>query len=175
MKINIIDDIPDEGLSLDLTEEGQALTELAGGKLEYSFTSPVAVHLDLTKADGNVFVSGDIKTGISVPCSRCLNEFVLPFETDFSVFYMIGKEEETEKELKPGDIDVNYLSGPELDTTEMVLAQITLEMPMQPLCKPECKGLCPRCGADLNRGECGCPQEEKVDPRFAKLKGFKVE
>lgn len=174
MKINI-DEIPEEGLSLDITEEGHALTELAGGKLEYSFTSPVAVHLNLTKTDGNVFVSGEIKTSIKVACSRCLSEFERPFETGLSLFYTTGKEEEPEKELKPGDLDVNYLSGPELDTTEMVLAQITLEMPMQPLCKPECKGLCPRCGADLNQGDCACPVEEKIDPRFAKLKGFKVE
>ncbi|HXI09544.1 MAG TPA: DUF177 domain-containing protein [Thermodesulfobacteriota bacterium] len=174
MKINV-DEMPDEGLSLDLTEEGSALMELAGGELGYSFISPVAVHLDLTKTDGNVFVSGEIKTSIKVACSRCLNEFESPFDNNFSIFYTRGKEEETEKELKPGDIDVNYLPGPELDTTELVLAQITLEMPMQPLCKPDCKGLCPRCGADLNRGDCGCPVEEKVDPRFAKLKGFKVE
>jgi len=174
MKINI-DDIPAEGSSLDLIEESHALTELAGGELEYSFVAPVAMHLDLTKTDGNVFVSGDIKTRIAVDCSRCLNRFERPFDVDFSVFYTREKEDGSEKELKPGDMDVNYLTGNEIDSTELALAQITLEMPMQPLCKPECKGLCPRCGADLNEGPCTCPVEEKVNPKFAKLKGFKVE
>ncbi|MBI5587574.1 MAG: DUF177 domain-containing protein [Deltaproteobacteria bacterium] len=174
MKINI-DDIPDEGLSLDLTEEGRALEALVGGKLGFSFASPVAAHLELTKTEGNVFVSGDIKTRIAVNCSRCLKDFEFHFKTDLALFYTRGKEEEKEKELKPGDLDVNYLPDAELDTTEMILAQISLEMPMQPLCDAGCKGLCPKCGADLNQGDCGCSSEEKIDPRFAKLKGFKVE
>ncbi len=173
MKI-LIDDIPENGLSIDLSEDGKNLEAIAGGNLDYSFVEPVSAHLDFTGIEGNLYVAGRIKTRISTDCGRCLKGFSRDFETDFSVFYSRGREEAREVELKAADLDVNYFEGPELDTTEILMSQLSLEMPMQQLCKPDCKGLCPKCGADLNQGMCKCGAEDKIDTRFAKLKDFKV-
>ncbi|HBG47552.1 MAG TPA: hypothetical protein DDW94_11280 [Deltaproteobacteria bacterium] len=173
MKINI-DDIPESGFSLDLKEDGAVFDGLAGGKLYFSFSSPVAAHLEISKKGRSIFVSGEIKTGIHLNCSRCLKDFDYPFDADFASYYERGAEPEKEKELKAADMDVNYISGDTLDTSELLLGQISLELPMQPLCSTECKGLCPRCGADLNLGDCGCGRDEKTDSKFAKLKDFKV-
>ncbi|MDH4101483.1 MAG: DUF177 domain-containing protein, partial [Nitrospirota bacterium] len=98
------------------------------------------------------------------------------FDSVFNVFYAKGDETERDKEVKPSEIDVNYFDGVSLDTTEIILAQISLDAPMKPLCREDCAGLCPRCGADLNNGPCGCAGhgDEHVDARFAKLKDFKV-
>lgn len=173
MKI-LVDDIPETGLALDLSEDGGNIEALATGKLDFSLISPVSAHLNLTKADRNVYVAGDIKTRIRANCSRCLKEFEHDVRADFSVFYVSGKEEGREIELKAADMDVQYFEGPELDTNEILLAQLSLEMPMQELCREDCLGLCPRCGSDLNLGTCKCSSETKVDPRFAKLRDFKV-
>ncbi len=173
MKILVVD-IPETGLSLDLSEDGKIIEALAASKLDFSLISPVSAHLNLTKADGNLYVTGDIKTRVSANCSRCLKEFEHDVETAFSVFYISGKEQEREVELRASDMDVQYFEGPELDTNEILLAQLALEMPMQELCKPDCKGLCPRCGSDLNLGTCKCSFESKIDSRFAKLRDFKV-
>lgn len=175
MKINV-DEISDAGLSLDVHEEGAAIEALAGGDLGFTFLSPVKAHFDISKTGRNIFISGDIKMKLKVECSRCLKEYEYLFETDVSSYYERGREEEREKELKAADLDVNYLEGPELDTTELILAQISLEFPVKPLCVPDCKGLCPKCGADLNPGDCGCGYGGggTAGSKFAKLRDFKA-
>lgn len=173
MKIKL-DEIPESGMSLDVVDEGRALNEIAGGKLDFSFMSPVKAHLEISKQGRSFFITGDINATLRLNCSRCTREFDYQFDADFSSYYERTADGEKEKELRAGDLDVNFIEGDELDTAELLLGQIALELPMQPLCTPECKGLCPRCGADLNQGECGCGKEDKPDPRFAKLKDFKV-
>ncbi len=174
MKIKI-DDIPEAGLSVDITEEGRNIEALAGGKLDFSMPSPVSAHLEFTRTDGNVFVAGDLKARIKLVCGRCLKEFEEAIVTSFTDFFVRGRQEEKEKEeLRAEDLEINYLTGHELDTNEIILGQISLEVPMKPLCTPVCKGLCPKCGADLNVGECKCPKDEKTDSMFASLKDFKV-
>ncbi len=173
MKI-LVEDIPETGLTLDLSADGKDIEALSAGKLDFSFITPVSAHLNLTKADRNVYIAGDINTRVRASCSRCLKEFVHDVRADFSVFYVSGKEAGREVELRAADMDIQYFEGPELDTNEILLAQLALEMPMQELCKEDCLGLCPRCGADLNLGTCKCTSETKVDARFAKLKDFKV-
>ena len=69
---------------------------------------------------------------------------------------------------------MNFIEGDELDTADLLLGQIALELPMQPLCTPECRGLCPRCGADLNLGDCGCGGETGPGSKFSKLKDLKI-
>jgi len=173
MKIKL-DEIPESGLALDIKEEGAVFNDFAGGKLDFSFSSPVAAHLEVSKRGRSIFISGDIKTKVHFNCGRCLKEFDLPFDTDFASYYERGTETEKEKELHSADMDVNFISGDTLDTTELLLGQISLELPLQPLCIETCKGLCPKCGADLNLGECGCGDHDKADSKFAKLKDFKA-
>lgn len=173
MKIRI-EDIPESGLSLDLSVEGVEIEKAAGGDLGFSFAVPVAARMEVRKAGADVSVTGDIKTRIKAKCSRCLKEMELPLEFPFYDFYVRAGAEEREKELKPEDMEVNFLEGPELNTTDIILAQLALEAPMQPLCSPDCKGLCATCGADLNEGPCGHEKAGKIDPRLTALKGFKA-
>lgn len=172
MKINI-DDIPEGGLSVDLSEDGKNIESLAGA-LDFKIIPPVNAHMDVTKTDGNVYIAGEINAKVLVNCSRCLKEFEHAVKSDIASFFTGKKEEGREKELKPADMDINYLEGREIDTDEMLLGQISLDVPVKPLCNQDCKGLCPRCGADMNLGECGCGKDDKTDPRFAMLKDFKV-
>ena len=96
-------------------------------------------------------------------------------ESSFHVFFVRGTEDKREKGLDRADMEVNYIGdAEEVDTDEILLAQVALEMPSKNLCRPDCKGLCPKCGADLNEGDCGCPKDERVDPRLEKLKDFKI-
>jgi len=173
MKIKL-DEIPDSGLSLDIKDKGSVFNDFAGGRLDFSFSSPVAARLEVSKRGRSIFISGEIRTSVHLNCSRCLKDFDLPFDTDFASYYERGTETEKEKELKAADMDVNFISGDSLDTTELLLGQIVLEVPMQPLCTEACKGLCPKCGADLNLGPCGCGGQDKVESKFSKLKDFKA-
>lgn len=174
MKIKL-DEIPESGLSLDVVDEGRALNEIAGGNLDFSFLTPVKAHLEISRQGRSFFISGEIKASIRLNCSRCTREFDYPYDAPFSAYYeRTGKNVERDSELKPADLEVNFIEGDELDTAELLLGQIALELPMQPLCTPSCRGLCPKCGADLNFGECGCGGEAKTESKFAKLKDFKI-
>lgn len=172
MKIKIRD-ITDAGLSLDVAEEGNVIGGLAG-PLDFVFKTPVKAHFDLTRTGREIQVMGSMKAGLGVVCSRCLKPFDYEFESDFQIFYSLGSESEREKELTAADVDVNYISGEDLDTTEMLLAQLALDVPVKPLCRQDCPGLCAKCGADLNAGPCPCPVEDKHESKFAKLKDFKL-
>lgn len=172
MKIRI-HDITDVGISHDLVEEGKVIAGLAGN-LDFTFKTPVQAHLDFTRLGTEIQVIGSMKVGIELACSRCLQPYDYDVDSDFHLFYTLGVEQEREKELSASDMDVNYITGDELDTSEILLAQLTLDLPVKPLCKEACLGLCLKCGKDLNSGPCSCTVEEKHESKFAKLKGFKV-
>ena len=173
MKINL-DEIPKDGLSLDLEEKGADLEKLAGG-LGFIIASPVKAHLDVNTATGGVYLAGRLATRLELTCDRCASTFERDVESSFHVFFVRGTEDKREKGLDMADMEVNFIGdAEEVDTTEVLLAQVALEMPSKNLCRPDCKGLCPRCGADLNEGDCGCPREERIDPRLEKLKDFKL-
>ena len=115
-----------------------------------------------------------LRTSLEFTCSRCLKRFITPVDSDFNVYYVKGKAEAGENELKTGDLEINFLDDGAIDTDDVLMGQLSLDVPMQPLCSEGCKGLCKSCGEDLNQGECSCQAGEKGDLRFARLKDFKV-
>ncbi len=175
MKI-LLEDIPDSGLTVDVEDQAvelEAIQKRVGAE-DFKFVSPVILHLEILLTGPDVNVSGSMNTELQFACGRCLKEFIKKVDAGFNVFYTRQGEDAREKELKPGEIDVNLLDSNELDTTEIAFAQIALEAPIKPLCNEDCSGLCPGCGEDLNSGKCRCAAHETVDRRFAGLKDFKV-
>lgn len=106
-------------------------------------------------------------------CMRCLGPVAAPVEAQVDLLVMLhkGAPEAVDHELEEDDLGVVFLVEPELDTRSLVVEQVQLNVPMKPLCRPDCRGLCPECGADLNAGACACAQ--KVDPRWSALDGLK--
>ncbi len=111
----------------------------------------------------------------TLSCVRCLGEIhseVTP-EIDFLIGIQSAEgaaEVEDEVNLEREDLGVLMLGTPLLDTRPLVVDQVQLGLPMKPLCKTDCAGLCGSCGSDLNQGACHCDAE--VDPRWAALKGL---
>jgi uncharacterized protein len=81
-------------------------------------------------------------------------------------------ESTVEAQLDAEDMDVSVFEGETLDLAEVVREQILLFLPEQVFCSGDCRGLCPKCGIDLNLKSCDCPQLE-IDPRWAGLKDLK--
>jgi len=105
-------------------------------------------------------------------CSRCLAAY--PFEADerFSlVLYKRPPAFETEISLEKDDLDVSYYDEPELSLAPIAEERIQMSVPMKPLCREDCRGLCVHCGQDLNLGDCGCVGETG-DPRWVALRGL---
>lgn len=171
-----IRDIPAMGLNLHVEENGDGL-QAAAGKVDFRILSPVSADLTLLKTDREVFIRGVLTSSVKLQCARCLKEFEHKISSRIENIYVLtsGKEKkEREHELTSEDINVNYLTGNEIDINALLLEQLSLDIPMQLVCRPDCKGLCPKCGADLNQTRCGCLLEEHVDSKFAKLKELKL-
>ena len=109
----------------------------------------------------------------TLACIRCLKPLTVPTESEVelaieAVEHRPGRAVAGERTLLEEDMGVLVVDGRVLETTPILLEQLQLNIPMKPLCRPDCKGLCPECGADLNAGACDCVQETK-DPRWAAL------
>ena len=173
MKVDI-HDILEEGLHLEITENGNELQTTAG-KVDFLILSPVSANLTLLKSDEEVFVRGRMASILRLRCARCLKEFEQKISSNIDVVYSIAPEHGLkEKELSREEASTNYLKGDEIDINAVLFEQLSLDIPMQPVCGPNCKGLCPKCGADLNQGNCGCHATDHTDTRFAKLKELKL-
>jgi uncharacterized protein len=122
---------------------------------------PISGTARLMKTDNGILVKGSFKTGSEMTCSRCLNTFECPLSLNIEEEYFPTIDLATGTPLPPPDdpgsftIDENNI----LDLTEAVRQYVLLAIPMKPLCKPNCAGLCPSCGANLNQGQCTCPPE----------------
>jgi uncharacterized protein len=120
--------------------------------------------------DGGYLLQGRISYEQTLACQRCLAEVTEPVTEDVELLVLRhdpGAGEE-ERELQEKDLGVLVVKGEELDLGPVLLEQIQLNVPMRPLCREECAGLCPTCGADLNQGPCRCGPQAP-DPRWSGL------
>jgi uncharacterized protein len=110
----------------------------------------------------------------TLSCDRCLEPIRAPVAEDLDLLVLVDEPRpiEGEQELGEDELGVLHLDDEVLDTDPLLREQLQLAVPMKPVCRPDCKGLCPRCGVDRNRGGCEC-SEENVDPRWAALAALK--
>ncbi|HHT71322.1 MAG: DUF177 domain-containing protein [bacterium] len=135
---------------------------------EICFDQPVTVELELTNTGELYLARGQVTTTVVMACSRCLEPVKLALELPFAVGYTEHKMDTT----SPDDnLEVRPISGDIIDVTPDVEETILLSLPMKSLCNPDCQGLCPQCGQNLNLKLCTCKQD-RVDPRLAVLRDF---
>ncbi len=160
MKV-LIPQIPEEGLDLELQETTESDT----------IAAPIRARLRIEKVGAELIVKGNVIADVKFQCSRCLKDFWSVLSVPVDVIYHPVEElkEEDKHEVKFEDLDMDFYSGEELDLLGLLTEQIVLNLPMKPLCTDLCKGICLKCGADLNVGNCGC-NTKNIDPRFEALK-----
>lgn len=135
---------------------------LEGLRLELEqVEGPVHGRLLLEGVSEGVYVTGALEWTATMSCARCLEQFAGGFESDAAGMFSLQPDEDEYPIAEPG----------ELDPEPLVRDTVLLAMPFAPLCRPDCAGLCPRCGANLNAGPCGCPQAN-IDPRWSGLEAF---
>ncbi|WP_301861082.1 DUF177 domain-containing protein [uncultured Megasphaera sp.] len=152
----------------------EALRE-EGRKIPFAFQEPAAALGDVDTlpwkdsdvavkgsfwSDGtHIVVEGTVRTSGMYTCSRCLTPVSLVRNAALSEVY--GAEAELPEDVWP-------YNGEYIDLTETIRETLILSEPMKVLCRPDCQGLCPQCGANLNEGPCSCPTD-KIDPRLSVL------
>ena len=140
----------------------------------YRVVAPVDLEFDLHKDKDRFRVVGRLRAELELSCSRCLEPFRLPVDMPLDLRVLAGRRLDAEEPVEDRDVseeavDTSYYRDDVLDLNELLREQFYLALPMKPLCKEECLGLCPQCGADRNTAPCGCrPAWE--DPRLAPLK-----
>ncbi len=113
----------------------------------------------VNKGDGTYVLEGEVKAVLSLNCDLCLKSFTT--DITFTCNEVFCNEINSEKEFWD-------FSDKTIDLKPAVVADILLNMPMRAVCSDDCKGLCPKCGHNLNEGECGCDREYR-NPQFEKL------
>ncbi|SCY85048.1 YceD family protein [Alkaliphilus peptidifermentans] len=140
---------------------------------EILLPNPFSVKGKLYIMNDKVFLTSDINTVMEVNCSRCLKPFTYQFSSKVNAELVNEELYEEEEDEDPGDIILYHNNI--IDLAEIIKDNIFMNIPIQTLCDRDCKGICAKCGIDLNEEQCRCNldknEEEKViDPRLAKLK-----
>ena len=122
---------------------------------------PLEVDLAASDVGDGVLVRGTLRGAVRLDCRRCLQPVEHEIDEHVDLFFappMEGEEEGDDGEVYP------LPRGDELDLTDAVREQVVLAAPEFALCREECRGLCPTCGADLNQGACDCAPERPASP-----------
>lgn len=143
---------------------------------EVQRTTPVEAEVSLNrKGDNRVEVHGFLKTGVTLVCDRCLTEYDFRVNVSFHLVLEVAAEENwqiRELECSSSDLDIILLQEPVVDIGDILRQQLYLSLPEKLLCSKTCKGLCLRCGVNLNSDSCSCVSEKKESP-FAVLAKLK--
>ena len=142
----------------------------------YRVAAPVSLAFDIFKDNELFRLAGRVQTSLELPCSRCLEAFTWPVDAAFDLRYLPQSENssgEEEAEIEEDDLSTAFYQNDEIDLGQLMREQFLLSLPMKPLCSDDCKGLCPACGANLNRTTCDCKRTWD-DPRFAALDALRT-
>ena len=147
MKIKV-SEIPAEGIEI----YGEDVISVE----DVVLTGPVKSELHVLKVEDEVIISGRLDAGVKLRCSRCLVEFEGRLDIPVETVYVPSAEAGDEGELGSDELNTAFYEGYDIDTDEIAMEQVLLGIPIKPLCREDCKGLCPKCGADLNESPCAC-------------------
>ncbi len=141
-----------------------------GGEVEQ--IAPLKIDASAELQGAEVRIRGKLQTRVGASCDRCLGRVEIPIQREFDLYYRpmdsIAREEEIE--IPKEELDVGFFSGAGIELAEVATEQVILALPMKILCRADCRGLCPRCGAKRNREECRCPPPADDSP-FSASKG----
>lgn len=129
----------------------------------YHFCEPVKVSGRITNNGTTLILRAECDGVLSTQCVRCLKDIDVPVH--FNVTETLMKGEKVSEEYE----DVIVFEGTTISLDEIIENNFIMNISAQYLCSEDCKGLCPKCGADLNEGGCNCTDDE-IDPRWAALK-----
>lgn len=166
MFINLTDVLTSEDKVISVQIETD-MTEVVIGSEAFKIVGKSPVSFTFTNIGKNrAAINGQVEFVFLLDCDRCLKpveeKMALDFFREVSVS---GMEEDMSEE----DDDQDFMEGYQLNVNDLLNNEIMINWPMKVLCKPDCKGICPKCGKDLNTGDCEC-DTFVPDPRMAVIK-----
>src|ERR1700728_5445965 len=156
--------------AIDLGEEAEQVGPLAtAGRAEvlHEHRGPRDIVADIR-------LRGSFSGKFQVPCARCVESVEIPLGAEFDLIFRPAEadSEAPERSITAPETEIGYYLKDSLLLEDVLREQVLLSLPVRTLCKPDCKGLCPRCGANLNTQPCSC-EEGPNDPRWEGLTGLR--
>ncbi len=166
-----LDQVHEEPFNWD---ETQSVSPETLDRPELLDLGPVRWRGQVVFADPGYFLRARLSYEQTLSCNRCLRPIVERTESDVELMIQVEGHSEAggEHALHERDLGILYLEDERLDMDPILTEQLQLNIPMKPLCRADCQGLCPACGADRNAGTCSCG-ESRVDSRWAALAALK--
>ena len=180
MRIRIAD-IPQEGRELEFDLSPQALNsrlsknssvEPGGVQPDYHFVGTPHVKLKLEPEGSSLVVTGAATAAFKTVCSRCAEDVEKELKTELNL--IVKPHSERARESEDDELSLAYYDGEDLECGGLVEEYLVLGLPYTVLCSENCRGLCPKCGENLNNSSCGCSLDKGGDERFALLRNLKL-
>jgi uncharacterized protein len=168
MIINV-NKISDSGYALNDTvniDNSQLLED------ESFFLEDIDYQIFFSRQNQRIQAQGKIRTAISLVCVRCLEQFDFKINSRFDII-LFPKEMVDQRSTALEDEELEYIfyENDQIDLEKILIEQVNLFIPFKPICKADCKGICPSCGANLNQGPCACDQaKNEIKFLFEKVK-----
>ena len=132
---------------------------------DYRFNEPLSVNGGISNTGGALGLKADVSGVMTTQCARCMKDIDVPIEFTISETLMSDNDGGTVSD----DEDVIIFEGTAVDIDEIIENNFITSLSPRYLCREDCKGLCPKCGKDLNEGDCDCDDDDEIDPRWAAL------
>jgi uncharacterized protein len=165
--------IPPEGLerSYEIADPAKVGIELA-----VPLEGPIRADLEIQRQGKEIQVGGTVRATVRLQCSRCLAPFSFPVAGDVEATFAprpAAAEGEHQHELNPDELEVEPLVQGGADLRGVIAEQIHLNLPLKPLCREDCPGICQHCGRTVDNGACAC-SPAAGDPRWEALRKLTV-
>jgi uncharacterized protein len=155
--------------------------DFAAGEIDFGGLRQIGpLHVEgqaelLSNTLGEIRIRGKVRGEIAAECDRCLDPIRRPIDSTFDLFYRPAPDSSIPHELAidEGEAEIGFYEDDGIELAEALREYILLSMPMQQVCKEECRGICPHCGLHRNTGQCQC-ETKVVDDRWTALRDLKV-
>ncbi|MDR3357460.1 MAG: DUF177 domain-containing protein [Desulfovibrio sp.] len=163
-------ELPPEGALFTLADQSAWLAPIRAFGMKCAVSRPLVASVSVIPAESGCLARGRLAGTVVLPCNRCAEDASVSLTADFEEF-----EPLPEKARENGEESRIVLRDgvPLLDLDALCWEEFLLALPLAPLCRPDCKGICPACGTSLNNGPCACARDG-LDPRLAALRGLKM-
>ncbi len=167
-----LEDIPEYGLEIELPNASTgafAPSAASMPKDDIVVNRDISGRLLLRRDEDEILMTGSVQSVVCLPCSRCLARHEIKLSTEIDLALKVTKADsiEDEAELEDNEIPVR---GPEIELSDIIFQEILLDIPMKPLCREDCPGICPSCGSAQGSEPCKCDSGNQIDPRWIGLK-----
>lgn len=167
-----VNDLPPAGKDFTLEDQEIWQKPIKEFKMDCRIEKPIHAKFFVMPAEGGVLVRGSLVGEVALPCNRCAEDAHVELDSRFDEFEEIP--DTPPRTPVPGEEHIVFeRNSPMLNLDEIAWEQFMLALPTNPLCREDCKGLCDKCGSNLNNGPCDCEPGE-TDPRLAALRGLKI-